>query len=142
MVVVADSTTYIEGPGIAEWLARKGASVTLVTPHSHVSPLLTDFNQLIYVLSRLHEVGVRIINLSWIRRIESDRVLVQRFTESIEEEMMADHVVLNTGRKQNGGLKELFDPLVREVYEIGDCSIAGGTLRAAIEAGYEIGSTI
>ncbi len=141
-VVVADSTNYIEGPGMAELLARKGAEVILVTPHPQISPQLPNFNQLIYVLTRLHEARVKIISLSWLRRIEHDRVLVHRFAENMEEEILADHVVLNTGRKQNDGLKGLFDPLVREVYEIGDCSIAGGTLRWAIESGYVVGSTI
>ena len=41
-VIVADSTTYIEGPGISEWLVRKGADqVILVTPHPHISPELS-----------------------------------------------------------------------------------------------------
>jgi len=50
--------------------------------------------------------------------------------------------VLNTGRIQTAGLKELFKKSVREVYQIGDCNIAGGRIGGAIESGYSVASTL
>jgi 2,4-dienoyl-CoA reductase-like NADH-dependent reductase (Old Yellow Enzyme family)/thioredoxin reductase len=143
-VLVADSTTYVIGAGTAEWLARNGAEVVLVTPHPHVSPELSDYNQLVYVLDRLKDSGVRLITLSWLRRINQYEVIVFRISRpQSEESIPTDFVVLHTGRKHNGvQLKHLFQPLVKEIYEIGDCVNAGDTLRGAIESGYQVGSTI
>jgi 2,4-dienoyl-CoA reductase-like NADH-dependent reductase (Old Yellow Enzyme family)/thioredoxin reductase len=138
-VLVADSTTYIEGPGIAEWLSRRGASVTLVTPHPHVSPQLSDYNQLIYVVRRLHDAHVNVLTYSWITRIQEGQVTIRDAAQNAERDVPADHVVLNTGRQQNGGLEHKFRSFRKDVCEIGDCKIAGGMVRGAIEDGYRIG---
>jgi thioredoxin reductase len=141
-VVVADATTYIEGPCVSELLATRGLKVTLVTPHPQLAPELGYYNQSIYYAKRLMELGVRVLTYSWVKRIEERSVTVYRIPTGTDEKIEADHVVLNTGRQQNGGLKPLFAGLVKEVYEIGDSNIAGGRARAAIEAGYQIGSTV
>ena len=143
--LVADSTTYVIGAGVAEWLARNGASkVTLVTPHPHVSPEMSNYNQLVYVVERLQEASVRIETFSWIRRIHSKGALLYRLTDpKFEEEIRADYVVVNTGRRHSGTkLRELFSPFVPEIHEVGDCMFAGSTIRDAIEAGYEAGCEI
>jgi 2,4-dienoyl-CoA reductase-like NADH-dependent reductase (Old Yellow Enzyme family)/thioredoxin reductase len=141
-VVVADSTTFIEGPGIAEWLARKGSSVTLVSPHARISPELADYNQSIQVLKRLSNSNVRTRTFCWIRQISERSITLVDLISGSEEELETDYVVLNTGRKQNSLTSEYFKGLKQEVYEIGDCYFAGGKIRAAIEAGYKLGSSI
>jgi NADPH-dependent 2,4-dienoyl-CoA reductase/sulfur reductase-like enzyme len=142
-VVVADSTTYIEGPGMSEWLVRKGADrVTLVTPHPHISPELSYYNQLVHVTRRLQDAGVKIVPFSWIRRINDSKVIAYDIPSGKEIEIDADYVVLNTGRIQTTGLKELFKKSVWEVYDIGDCNIAGGRIGGAIESGYSIASAL
>jgi len=138
-VVVADSTTYIEGPGISEWLVRKGANqVTLVTPHPHISPELSYYNQLVHVTRRLQTAGVKTLPFSWIKRINESKVIAYDIPSGEELEIDADYVVLNTGRIQTRGLRDLFRKSISEVYEIGDCNIAGGRIGGAIESGYSI----
>ncbi len=143
--LVADSTTYVIGAGVAEWLTKNGASkVTLVTPHPHVAPELSNYNQLAYVTERLLAASVRIVTFSWVRRIDERGAVIYRITEpGREEEINVDRVILHTGRTHKGTkLKDLFSSLVGEIYEIGDCIYAGNTIRGAIEAGYEVASTI
>ena len=136
-VVVADSTTYISGPGVAEFLSRRGARVTLVTPYPHLSPDLSSYNQLIHVTRRLHAANVRVVPFSWLRRIGPGLSTVFHIPTGTEEEVHADFVVLNTGRTQNDVLAGFFSGLPSTVSQIGDCEIAGRTIRAAINSAYE-----
>jgi 2,4-dienoyl-CoA reductase-like NADH-dependent reductase (Old Yellow Enzyme family) len=142
-VIVADSTTLIEGPGIAEWLSRKGSSeVSLITPHPHIAPEISRFNQLVHVSRRLSNAKVRVIPFSWLRSIGIKKTVIYNIPTGMEEQVDADYVVLNTGRKQVRDLFHLLRKFVSEVYEIGDCNIAGGRIGGAVEAGYEIGSVV
>jgi 2,4-dienoyl-CoA reductase-like NADH-dependent reductase (Old Yellow Enzyme family) len=142
-VLVADSTTYIEGPGIAEWLVRKGSGkVTLVTPHAHLSPELSDYNQLVHVVRRLAMSRVQVIPFTWLRRIFQGGAIVYDITTNEERQMEADFIVLNTGRIQTNNLAESFRKCVSEVHEIGDCRVAGGKIGGAIESGYSVGISV
>jgi 2,4-dienoyl-CoA reductase-like NADH-dependent reductase (Old Yellow Enzyme family)/thioredoxin reductase len=142
-IVVADSTTYIAGPGTAEFLSRRGASVTLVTPHPHLSPDLSAYNQLIHVTRRLRAARVRVVPFSWVRRIGPREVTIFDIPTGEEEEVTADHVVLNTGRRQSDDqLARYFSGLVPDVREVGDCQIAGRTIRAAINSAYEAAAAL
>lgn len=144
-VVVADSTTYIEGPGVAEYLVRKGAKkVTLVTPHTHISPDLSLYNQLVHVIRRLVASGVVVTPLSWVKRIEENgTVLVYNIATGEQQNVEADYVVLNTGRIQTSGLAEEFRKQSSvKVFEIGDCAFAGGRIGGAVESGYQIASSL
>ena len=141
-VLVADSTTYVEGPCVSEWLAARGLNVTLVTPHPQLAPELGYFNQSVYYSKRLLELEVRVMTYSWVKSIEEHSALVYQIPTKTEQEIESDFVVLNTGRKQNNRLKQLITGLVKEVYEIGDCDLAGGRMRAAVEAGYRVGVSI
>ena len=142
-VLVADSTTFIEGPGISEWLVRKGASeVTLVTPHAHLSPELSDYNELIHVVRRLDAANVNVIPYTWLRRISQNTVRLFNITSGKERDVETDFVVLNTGRIQSNDLGDAFRKSGVQIYEIGDCNIAGGKIGGAIEAGYSVASTL
>lgn len=142
-VVVADSTTYIEGPGISEFLKRKGAEgVTLVTPHPHISPELSLYNQLVHVVRRLANAGVIVIPFSWLKRIGSQDVTVYNIATGEEQTVKADHVVLNTGRHQKNDLTAVFKKTPVRVFEVGDCSIAGGRIGGAIESGFVLGNQL
>ncbi|MFI5421012.1 MAG: FAD-dependent oxidoreductase, partial [Nitrososphaerales archaeon] len=142
-VFVADSTTFIEGPGISEWLVRKGSSeVTLVTPHAHLSPELSDYNELIHVVRRLDAANVNVIPYTWVRRISQNTVRLFNITSGKERDAEADFVVLNTGRIQSNDLGDAFRKSGTQIYEIGDCNVAGGKIGGAIEAGYSVASTL
>ncbi len=142
-VVVADSTTYIEGPGVSEYLMRKGAQkVTLVTPHPHVSPELSHYNQLVHVVRRLASSGVVVEPFSWLKRIRENSVVVYNIATGQEHELPSDYVVLNTGRSQVNDLSELFRKSSAEVFIIGDSSVAGGRIGGAIESGFVVANSL
>ena len=142
-VLVGDSTTFIEGPGIAEWVARKGADeVTLVTPHAHLSPELSDYNQLVHVVRRLAAANVNVLPYTWVRNIGEKTVTLYNITTGKEHATEADFIVLNTGRIQSNELGDAFRKTGVTVYEIGDCNVAGGKIGGAIEAGYSLASTL
>ncbi len=142
-IVVADSTTYIEGPGISEYLVRKGADkVTLITPHAHISPELSLYNQLVHVVRRVAAAGIVVTPFSWLKRIKENSALVYNIPTGEEKEMAADYVVLNTGRLQVNDLVDIFKKSVSEVFLVGDSNIAGGRIGGAIEAGFSIASSL
>ncbi|MDA4112603.1 MAG: FAD-dependent oxidoreductase [Thaumarchaeota archaeon] len=141
-VLVADSTKYIVGPGIAEYLSKRGAHVTLVTPHPHLSPDLSYYNQLVHVYKRLRASGVDVVPFSWVRRIEDHETVVYDIPTSREWSIKTDTVVLNTGRGQDGRVISFFRGLVADTRQVGDCRVAGRTIRDAIEEGYVAGSSV
>jgi 2,4-dienoyl-CoA reductase-like NADH-dependent reductase (Old Yellow Enzyme family)/pyruvate/2-oxoglutarate dehydrogenase complex dihydrolipoamide dehydrogenase (E3) component len=141
-VLVADSTKYILGPGVAEHLSRGGARVTLVTPHPHLSPDLSFYNQLIHVFRRLSASGVQILSLTWLKSIDEGGAVLYEIPTGRTWRVEADAVVLNTGREHVGGLSSYFRGLVADTREIGDSRMAGGTIRDAIVGGYEAGASV
>jgi 2,4-dienoyl-CoA reductase-like NADH-dependent reductase (Old Yellow Enzyme family)/pyruvate/2-oxoglutarate dehydrogenase complex dihydrolipoamide dehydrogenase (E3) component len=141
-VLVADSTKYILGPGVAEYLSRDGANVTLVTPHPHLSPDLSFYNQLIHVFRRLRASDVQILPLTWVKRIEEGGAVLYEIPTGRTWRVDAEAVVLNTGRESVGGLSSYFKGLVADTREIGDSRVAGGTIRDAIVGGYEAGNSV
>jgi 2,4-dienoyl-CoA reductase-like NADH-dependent reductase (Old Yellow Enzyme family) len=142
-VLVADSTTFIEGPGISEWLVRKGSSeVTLVTPHAHFSPELSDYNQLVHVARRLAASNVKILPFTWLRKISAGSVTLFDITTGKDRDVEADSVVLNTGRIQTNELRDAFKKTGVELFEVGDCLVAGGKIGGAIESGYRAAGTL
>ena len=142
-VAVIDSTTYIDGPGIAEWLTRNRAKeVILVTPHSQLSPELFFYNQAMHVYRRMVQAKIKVITHSWVRRIQGKKALIRNIPIGTEEVIEADNFVLNTGRQQNNEIYNFFQGKVQEIYEVGDCDIAGGRIGRAIETGFKIGASI
>jgi len=144
--LVADSTPYLYGPGACQMLGRNGASeITFVTPQTEISPEMNDYNQLIHTVRSLRENHVRVLTYSWIRRIETNdekKVIVYDIPTGHETAMHVDEVVFYTGRKQNNSLCSLFKVFAKEVYEIGDCHIAGGKIISAIDEGFSVGMKI
>ncbi|MDA4130397.1 MAG: FAD-dependent oxidoreductase [Thaumarchaeota archaeon] len=144
--LVADSTPYLQGPGACQMLARNGASeITFVTPQTEIAPEMNDYNSLIFTVRSLKQNQVRCMTYSWVRRIEVDtekRVVVYDIPTGEETSIEVDEVVFFTGRKQNNSLVSIARELHKEVYEIGDCRIAGGKIVSAIEDGFVTGSKI
>jgi len=144
--LVADSTPYLQGPGACQMLARNGASeITFVTPQTEISPEMNDYNQLIFTVRSLRENHVRVMTYSWIRRIDTQggkKVVVYDIPTGEETTISVDEVVFYTGRRQNNSLHSLFKGVVKEVYAIGDCHIAGGKIVSAIDDGFSIGMRI
>jgi 2,4-dienoyl-CoA reductase-like NADH-dependent reductase (Old Yellow Enzyme family)/thioredoxin reductase len=144
--LVADSTPYLQGPGACQMLARNRASeITFVTPQTEISPEMNDYNQLIYTVRSLRENRVRVLTYSWIRRIETGeekKVFVYDIPTGEETKVLVDEVVFYTGRRQNNSLRSIFKSLVDEVYEVGDCHVAGGKIMSAVDEGFSVGMKI
>lgn len=142
-VLVADATTFIDGPGIAEWIASYGSDqVVYMTPQQQLTPELVFYNQGITIYRRLKAANVKIITHSWLRRIEDGAAVVYNVPTGTDERLPIDDVVLISGRKQTSGLKDVFSKYVPEVYEVGDCDIAGGRIGRAVETGFRVGMRI
>lgn len=142
-VVVADATTYVEGPAIAEWLARHGSShVTWLSPQQVITFELQAYSQGITLYRRLRQLNVKMMTHTWLRRIEEGKVVAYNIPTETEEDVKADHVVLVSGRKQNNALTSLFSRFVKEVYEVGDCDVAGGRIGRAIESAFRTGQKV
>jgi 2,4-dienoyl-CoA reductase-like NADH-dependent reductase (Old Yellow Enzyme family)/thioredoxin reductase len=129
---------------VAEWLATRGARVSLVSEQPELADPLTQPG----LLERLEATGR--VTLHADRRVHSGAdgavTLVQSgaigplFAERIDD---VDLVVLATGRRSESGLAWLARrlQLAGEIYEVGDCQ----TPRSALEAVYEgavVGRTI
>ncbi len=144
--LVADSTSYLYGPGACQMLARNGASeITFVTPQTEISPEMNDYNSLIHTVRSLRLNHVRTLTYSWLRRIDmvSEKIAVVYDIPTGEEtSIVVDEVVFYTGRKQNNSLTALARKFGKEVYEVGDCRIAGGKVVSAIDDGFEVGMKI
>lgn len=143
--LVADSTSYLFGPGACEWLARSGArDITFVTPQTEVSHEMNDYNQLMHFVKSMFENHVSVLTCSWIKRVKADekQVVVYHIPTGTESTVEADEVILHTGREQNNSLRGLFKELVPEIYEVGDCHVAGGKIRDAIDEGFSVGMRI
>lgn len=144
--LVADSTPYLYGPGACQMLARLGASeISFVTPQTEISREMNDYNSLIYTVRSLKQNHVRTFVYSWVRRIETEdrkTVVIYDIPTGEETRVDVDEVVLYTGRKQNNSLAALAIKFIKEVYEIGDCRIAGGKIASAIDDGFGIGMKI
>jgi len=146
MILVADSTPYLYGPGACQMLARNGASeIAFVTPQTEISPEMNDYNSLIYTVRSLRQNHVRVFTYSWIRKIEVDggkAVVVYDIPTGEETRISVDEVVFYTGRVQNNSLTSIVRKLGREVYEVGDSRMAGGKIVMAIDDGFEVGMKI
>lgn len=144
--LVADSTPYLYGTGACQMLARNNASeISFVTPQTEISPELNDYNSLIYTVRSLRQNHVQTFTYSWVRRIDTvneKRVVVYDIPTGEEKAIEVDEVVLYTGRKQNNSLTASLKKLGKEVYEVGDCRIAGEKIVTAINDGFGVGMEI
>ena len=144
--LVADSTPYLYGPGACQMLARNGAAeISFVTPQTEISPEMNDYNSLIYTVRSLKQNHVRTFTYSWVKRVETDvmkKAVVYDIPTGEEIHIDVDEIVLYTGRKQNNSLTVMLRRSGREVYEVGDCRIAGEKMISAISDGFEVGMKI
>lgn len=140
-IIIADSLSFIEAPGIAELLARQGKDVEIVTMHPNVGLELKNTNHLEHVLPRIFEAGVKIAPYTWIRKISGKTVtLFNVYNESdVRVESEIDNVILITGKMQNDSLYFALKPKIKEVYLIGDANIGGARIGNAFYDGQTVG---
>jgi dimethylamine/trimethylamine dehydrogenase len=139
-IVIFDDDHYYIGGAIAEWLARRGGRVSLITP----APLISYWSR--YTLEqeriqkRLVETGVRLYPQSAVESISGHSVLLSSRTSRERIEIAAETVVLVTDRLPNDGLFQSLQPALADgrlqsLKLIGDAD-APNTIAQAVFAGH------
>jgi 2,4-dienoyl-CoA reductase-like NADH-dependent reductase (Old Yellow Enzyme family)/thioredoxin reductase len=143
-IIIGDTLSFIEAPGLAEHLARQGREVEIVTPLANMGLELNLMNHWDHLLPRIFAAKVRISPFTWIKKIEDNTVTLYNFYYEQEQRTVenVDNVVLITGRIQNDSLAESFRGRVREVHLIGDARIGGGRIGNAMYDAQKIGREI
>jgi hypothetical protein len=141
--LVADTLNFIEAPGIAEYLARRGAAVEVVTPFDNIGLELHPLNHWDHLLPRLFDAGVEISPFTWIKQIEPDSVVLYNVYSGRERVATSiENVVLITGKTQNDALYDVFKERVAETYLVGDAKIGGARIGSAFYDAQEVARLI
>jgi dimethylamine/trimethylamine dehydrogenase len=94
-VLIFDVVGHIEGPGLAELLARRGLDVTLVSPLAQ--PMLLDAETMVHALARACRAGARWCPTTGIAAIGDHEVaLVHLLSGRAERVERVDQVVIRT----------------------------------------------
>lgn len=142
-VVVYDDDHYYMGGVIAEHLRGRGHEVTLVTPASDVSAWTVNTLERGMIESRLHEIGVRVIEKHALVEIAQSAVSIRHVISGTVRELACAALVPITMRlpvdtlyhELEGSAAALARAGIRTLTRIGDC-LAPSTIAAAVYAGH------
>jgi len=141
-VIIADSLSFIEAPGLAEHLGRKGKNVEVVTPLAYTGLETNLYNHWDHLLPRLFSARVKVTPFTWVRRVRGKTVtLYNLYHDSVRQEEV-DNLVLITGRRQEDSLYGVFRGRVPEVHLIGDARIGGARIGNAMYDAAKLGREI
>ena len=126
------------GCELALTFSQKGREVTIIEESNHIGSDIGATTRWV-VLDVLRKMGTRIIKSGKIVRIDNRGVTVQ--TESEQEFVRADTVLIAQGVGPNREVYQEIAKLVPVVYYVGDCN-EPGRIREAITAGYEAGVSV
>ena len=148
-VVVYDDDHYYLGGVIAEQLRADGLDVTLVTPAADISAWTHATLEHTWIVQRLYEIGVDIVEKHALARIGPDGVEIEHVMSGYGRALACASVVLVTSRISNDTLyHELAadeDALaaagITSLTRIGDC-LAPSTIAAAVYAGHRLAREI
>ena len=143
-IIIGDTLSFIEAPGIAEFLAKKGKKVKIVTPLANIGLELNLLNHWDHLFPRIFAAKIEISPFTWIRKIEDRRVILYNIYQHAEDlvEENVDSVILTTGKLQNASLHAAFKGAVEELHVIGDAHIGGVRIGNAIFEGQRLGRAI
>ena len=120
-VWIFDAEGYHTGTGIAEMLARGGASVRFVTAgYQPVSARNTDNWEERYIVRRMKEAGVQLVPTTWLRSIGDGEVTIYDIHTREARTERADAVVLATGRIPQDSIARALEGKVEQLFTIGD----------------------
>ncbi len=132
-VIIADTLSFIEAPGLGEHLAKRGSEVEIVTPLANVGMEMNLLNHWEHLLPRVFGAGVKLTPFTWVKRVEGNRVTLYNFYRHEQERTEeVDNLVLITGRMQEDSLYQSFAGKVKELYLIGDAKIGGARIGNAM----------
>jgi 2,4-dienoyl-CoA reductase-like NADH-dependent reductase (Old Yellow Enzyme family)/thioredoxin reductase len=130
-IVVVDEEGRQAGPGVAEFLARAGAKVTLITSYPTVGPHLQAHAH--YVIPRLRAAGVELSPATAAVEIGERQIRLSNLNSGAEWVRPVDAVVVATMRLPVDGLVPALKGRVDHVYQVGDALAP----RSLMEATYE-----
>ncbi len=141
--IIADTLGFIEAPGVAEYISKRGAEVEVVTPLENIGLELDLYNHLEHVLPRVFAAHVKVSPYTWVRSVEGRHVtLYNIYYENEPRTEEVDNLVLITGRLQNDYLYKTFQGRASEVHVIGDARIGGARIGNAMYDANELGRKI
>jgi 2,4-dienoyl-CoA reductase-like NADH-dependent reductase (Old Yellow Enzyme family)/thioredoxin reductase len=140
--IIADTLSFIEAPGLAEYLSKRGTEVEVVTPLENIGLELDLYNHLEHVLPRVFAAHVKISPYTWVKNVEGRHVTLYNIYQENEPRIEeVDNLVLITGRLQNDALYKTFQGNA-EVHIIGDARIGGARIGNAMYDANELGRRI
>jgi 2,4-dienoyl-CoA reductase-like NADH-dependent reductase (Old Yellow Enzyme family) len=135
-VVIFDVVGHIEGPGLAELLARRGLEVTLVSPLAQ--PMLLDAETMVHALARPCRAGARWCPTTGIAAIGDHEVtLVHLLSGKAERLERVDQVVIRTHGLPEDSLYHALKGRT-EVIRVGD-AVAVRNVDRAVFDGHQAG---
>jgi len=141
--IIADTLSFIEAPGIAEYLSKRGTEVEVITPLENIGLELDLYNHLEHVMPRVFSAHVKVSPYTWVKKVEDRLVtLYNIYYESETRTEEVDNLVLITGRIQNDELYRSFAGRAGEVHVIGDARIGGARIGNAMYDANELGRKI
>jgi 2,4-dienoyl-CoA reductase-like NADH-dependent reductase (Old Yellow Enzyme family)/thioredoxin reductase len=139
-VIIADTLSFVEAPGLAEHLGKQGKKVEVITPLANFAMETNLYNHWDHLLPRVFSAGVKVSPFTWVRSVRGKLVtLYNVYNRRDLREEEVDNLVLITGRIQNDSLYMAFKDNVRETYTIGDARIAGARIGTAMYDAAKIG---
>lgn len=141
-VLVLDAEGLHTGVGIAELLATRGATVTLVSPNfSPVSTRLVENFEVRFIMQRLHAAGVTFIPSTWAIAVNDGDVRLYDVYTADERVITVDSVVLAGGRVPHDRIARRLAGRVTQLYTVGD-AMSARMLAAATYEGHKFARVI
>ncbi len=107
------------GVGVAEWLAARGKTITIVEMLKRIAADAPPFDRM-GLMQRLAEHKVRMLPSTIAEKMEGNTLVVSK-EGGAQETLAADTVVIAVGAKPNQALLSALQGKVAEVYTVGDC---------------------
>ena len=122
-IVIYDDEHYFMGGGLAEKLAREGHSVTLVTPHASVSSWTAMTDEIGFLHSRLHDLGLAMHTSQQLLGKGNGHVRLACSASGRESELACDTLIVATGRLPHDRLHHELaaTPQAFTLHRVGDC---------------------
>jgi len=140
-VLVVDYQRHIQGLSTADFLARQGKNVEVITPDVAPGDEIERITRMA-LLQRLYSNGVKITPCTRIKKISGNTITVANlFTDEDRDIEGIDTVVLSCGGVENNELFYALKGQVKELHAAGDCKGVRKILWA-VNDGATIGRTI
>jgi dimethylamine/trimethylamine dehydrogenase len=122
-VVIYDDEHYFMGGALAERLARAGHAVTVVTPHASVSAWTAMTDEIAFLHTRLHDLGVRLLPNRLLLAHEMESLRLSCTASGRKSDLSCGTLVLVTGRLPEDSLHRELSAAAHAfgLHRVGDC---------------------